>query len=434
MKGSVYLSARSGWYAVIVLFIAYLLSIVDRQILSLFLVPIQETLQVSDTQMGILHGFTFAIFYALMGLPIARMIDAGNRRLIIAVGITLWSLATMSCGLATEYWHLLIARIFVGIGEATLLPGAVSLIADYFVIKERGKPMGVFAAGGATGNGLSMLSGAVVIGLIGTAVISLPVIGELETWQVVFMVVGFPGIVMGILIMSMKEPGRHHNAGEKGVPISEVVAYVKAHRRTYTSLLLGSSVYFIGYLAHLAWTPALLMRRFDMSPQEAGMLFGLVLITCGPLGSAFGGWYSDRMIRNGDVNGKLRVNILAAVGLLIFGSLYPLLDNINLLVIVLVPCVFLSSSLLGTAPGAIQEVTPGPMRGQLTALYTGLLNLIGFGLGPLLVALLTDNLFNNQMMVHYSIAIVIAFGGIGSILIYIYGLESYKISVSRDLS
>ena len=429
-----YPPARAGWYAVAILFAGYLISIIDRQLLSLFLVPIQKTIQVSDTAMGLLHGFSFAIFYAVMGLPIARLIDAGHRPRIIAAGIALWSIATAACGFAGEYWQLLTARIFVGIGEATLLPGAVSLIADYFTMERRGRAMGLVAAGGGMGNGLSMLSGAAVAALLGAGVYNLPLVGELETWQIAFIVIGFPGVVIALLMLTVREPGRRDRTQTLSVPIRDVVAYLLIHWRTYASLLLGTACYFIGFLAFLAWTPSLIIRVFNLTAMQTGLLFGSTMLVLSSTGSVCGGWLADHWVKRGYLNGKLRVNVVAALGLLLFGASFPLFADLRGFMIVLIPCAFFTSLLLGTAPACIQDVTPSPMRAQVTALYTGVLNIIGFGFGPLAVGLLTDYAFKDPMKVGYSLSIVIAFGALTSIIVYVWGLAPYLQTLKKPSS
>ena len=428
MRANDYPAPSAGWYAIAILSLAYLLSIVDRHLLALLLVPIQDHLQVSDTQMGILHGFTFAIFYAVMGLPISRLIDAGRRRLVIGIGIALWSLATASCGLADHYWQLLLARIFVAVGEAALLPGAVSLIADYFPPERRGSAMGVFAAGATTGNGAAMLAGGVVAGLVGSAGFLLPGLESLQVWQRVFVVIGLPGLAVALIIATIPDPGRRGSGEIVNVPVCEIGAYMMRHRATYTAILMGTSIYYIGFLGYFAWTPTLLIRSFGWSPQEAGRVFGMVLIVTGPLGAVFGGWLADWWARHGKSDGKMRVMLLAAIGLAVFGPAFPLFTDSRLLIAVLIPCGFASSMLMGMPPACIQDVTPAAMRGQITALYTGILNLIGFGLGSVLVALLTDYVFRDPAAVGYSMAIVTAAGALAAIVIFVPGLSAYRAS------
>ncbi len=424
-------SANARWYAVSVFFLAYLISIVDRQLLSLLLVPIQDDLGVSDTLMSTLHGFTFAFFYSVMGLPIARMIDAGNRRLIISLGILVWSVATAACGLATEFWHLLIARTLVATGEAALLPGACSIIADFFAPNERGKAMGIFSSGGTFGNSLSMLAGGALFAAFSDADLVLPVVGRLETWQLVFVAIGLPGIIVAALVLTIRTTGRSASAESAGVPLAVVVRYFRENRSSYTLTIAGISFYFAAMLAYLAWTPTLLIRNHGMELHQAGRIYGLVLLFLGPAGTFLWGWLSDWMQRTrGRTDSKVLCTVLACLGMIVPGIAYPLADNLTLVVLFLGAFVFFGSAPLGLAPASIQDMTPAPMRGQATALYTGILNMIGFGVGPLLVALLTDNLFADPGLLKYSmvvvlvISIVIALGCLGA------NLAAYRSTVA----
>ena len=401
-------ASRARWYAVSIFFLAYLISIVDRQLLSLLLVPIQNDLQVSDTLMSTLHGFTFAFFYSIMGLPIARMIDAGNRRLIISLGILVWSLATASCGLATEFWHLLIARTLVATGEAALLPGACSIIADFFEPNERGKAMGIFSSGGTFGNSLSMLAGGALFAAFSDAELVLPFFGRLETWQLVFVAVGLPGIVVAALVLSIQSPGRRSSSGNAGVPLAVVVRYFRENRFSYTLTIAGISFYFAAMLAYLAWTPTLLIRNHGLEVGQAGKIYGLVLLFLGPAGTLLWGWLADWLQKSkGRTDSKILCTILACLGMIVPGIAYPLLDNLTMAILLMGVFVFFASGPLGTAPASIQDMTPAPMRGQATALYTGILNIIGFGVGPLLVALFTDNLFADPGLLRFSMVIVL---------------------------
>ena len=216
-------AAGRAWYAVGVLLLAYIFSIMDRQILTLLVGPIQKSLGVNDTLMGLLHGFTFAAFYAIMGLPIARMIDRGNRPVIIAVGIAVWSVATAAGGLATEYWHLMAARTGVAVGEAVLIPGAVSLLADLFSADKRGRAMGIFGAGGPVGAGVGLLAGGLLLGLFTASPAVLPFLGELLPWQATFIAVGLPGVLIALLMLFVPEPrriGAARDVPTAGVPVS----------------------------------------------------------------------------------------------------------------------------------------------------------------------------------------------------------------------
>ena len=431
MQRSLANPAAARWYAVSIFFLAYLISIVDRQLLSLLLVPIQDDLQVSDTLMSTLHGFTFAFFYSVMGLPIARMIDAGNRRLIISVGIFVWSIATAGCGLATEYWHLLIARTLVATGEAALLPGACSIIADYFAPDERGKAMGIFSSGGTFGNSLSMLAGGVLFAAFSDVDLVLPLFGRFETWQLVFVAIGLPGVVVAALVLTVRSPGRSSSSEGAGVPLAVVVQYFRENRFSYTLTITGISFYFAGMLAYLAWTPTLLIRNHGLELGEAGRIYGLVLLFFGPVGTFLWGWLADWLQRRkGRTDSKVLCTMFACVGMIVPGIAYPLMDNVSATILFMVVFVFFASAPLGTAPATIQDMTPAPMRGQATALYTGILNIIGFGVGPLLVALFTDNLFADPGLLRYSMVIVLIVATVIALACLGANLAAYRTTVA----
>ena len=186
---------RYAWYVVAVLALANTSAFVDRQILGLLVGPIRRDLGVSDTQMGILYGLAFALFYTLLGIPIARAADRGSRRTIIAIGIALWSVMTVLCGVAQTYDQLLLARLGVGVGEAALAAPAVSLPSDYFPAERRATALSVYSLGIYLGAGLANLVGGALLARLGAdATVVWPVVGEIRSWQGAFVVVGLPGL------------------------------------------------------------------------------------------------------------------------------------------------------------------------------------------------------------------------------------------------
>ena len=202
-------SSLSAWYAVIVLLLAYVLSFVDRIIMSLLVIPIQKDLGISDTQMGLLMGLAFAIFYTVVGIPIARLSDAKSRKIIVSIGIFLWSIMTAVCGLARSFIELFLARVGVGVGEATLSPAAYSMIADYFPEEKLGKAIAVYQSGALFGSGIAFIIGGAIVGLIvNSNATSLPFLGELQPWQLAFIIVGLPGVLMALVMLTVKEPKR----------------------------------------------------------------------------------------------------------------------------------------------------------------------------------------------------------------------------------
>lgn len=423
-----------AWYVCFVLVLAYVFSFIDRGIVTLIVQPIQRDLGVDDTQVSLLHGLSFAIFYAGLGLPIARLVDSRNRRNLIILGITVWSLMTAACGLADGFWTLFIARVGVGAGEAVLVPAAASLLADYFSGAKLGRALGVFAMGIYLGSGLALILGGWVIHLVGPGGAVLPLFGQRHDWQVVFVVVGLPGLLIAALMLSVREPPRRGvaaGASPKGVPFGEVIAYFKANRTTLACHLFGFTLLaMMGYAAG-AWIPTLFIRIHGWSVGEIAGLFGTTAMIVGPIGTVTGGWLADRLRRRGIREGTLVVGLLAALLALPFAALFPIMPNATAALVLMTVFFLFTSFMGGVAPAALQELMPNQMRGQATALYTALTSLIGLGLGPTLVALLTDQVFQDKAAVGSALAIVGPIAAALAALIFWRGFKPYRASLDR---
>lgn len=400
-------------YALAVLLLAYVFSIMDRQVLSLLIGPIQQSLHVNDTWMGVLHGFTFAAFYSLAGLPIARLIDRGNRRAIIATGIGLWCLATAASGLASEFWHLLLARVGVAVGEAVLLPGAVSLISDLFVPEKRGRALGVFGAGGPIGVGGGLLATGLVLGYFSAHPLTLPLLGTLAPWQTTMMSIGLPGLFILLLTLGIPEPRRlgraapiTHTPAPPAVSLGEVVTFLRTHRRTFIAILIGMGCYNATVYGGGAWVPSYLVRAFGWSYAKAGTVMGLIMCISAPLGVLGASWLGDYWRRRGVSNGNLRVAVLASLLLPLSATPLLLAPSAALALPFLALSAALWVCLFGVGPALIVEIAPAPMRGQFIALFTGVLNLLGVGIGPVAVGVLTDYVLVDPAAVGLSLLIV----------------------------
>lgn len=427
-----------AWYVVLVILLAYILSFVDRTILSLLVVPIEHDLHIGDTAMSLLQGFSFALLYAVMGLPLARLIDARTRRGIITVGIFVWSLMTASCGLANRFWHLFLARVGVGVGEATLLPGASSLLADYFPPERLGRAMGVLATGIFVGTGLSLIIGGALIRALGGAHIALPLLGAVYPWQMIFFAVGLPGVLVALLMLTVREPQRRgalrtraRGAGRahRSLPLPVVGTYMRDNWQTLTAHHLGFSLLaLVGYGAG-AWIPTFFIRTYGWSASQAGIRFGLLAFVVGPLGTVCGGLLADRFAERGYRDGKMRVGMIAALGGALPVCLFPLAGSAGWALLLIAPFFLFVSFVWGIAPAALQELMPNQMRGQATAVYTGVVNLIGLGLGPTGVALVTEYVFHQPRDLRYALAIV---GGLGMTLaaaVFRSGFAPYRHSL-----
>ncbi len=195
-----YGSPTYAWYVVVILLFAYVTSFLDRTILTLLVEPIRESLNITDLQLSLLHGFAFAVFYVSLGVPIARYADSHNRVKLISAGVLVWSVMTAFCGLARNFTHMFLARVGVGIGEATLSPAAYSIISDYFPVEKRPRAFSVYQTGIYVGMGLAMIIGGYVIAVVPS--INMPFYGPMEPWQVVFLLVGLPGLLFTLTIIA----------------------------------------------------------------------------------------------------------------------------------------------------------------------------------------------------------------------------------------
>ena len=409
--GDGYPSPLVAWAMVAVLFVAYIFSFIDRMIIGLLIEPLKADLGLSDTQVSLLQGFAFAIFYTVIGLPLGRLIDRAARMRIVAVGVALWSLMTASCGLATQYWQLFIARMGVGVGEATLSPAAYSIISDSFPQRRLGLAMGVYGLGSAVGAGLAFLIGAVVIELVSTAgTLTLPLIGELRAWQATFVIVGLPGLLIAGVFLVLPEPPRHGvktdlAPAEAVIPLAEVWRFTLSRAGAVLSLCFAVAMVNLAVFAAVSWMPAFLIRVHDMPLASAGHFAGGTLILGGLIGLIGGGWLSDRL-GGGSASGRLAFcAVTSSIGT-VFALVFPLVGN-PVLTGIAFTIFFASSAVpIGAGASALQQLVPNRMRATLSALYLFIVNLIGLGLGPTAAALVGDTFFPTTDGIRYAIAIV----------------------------
>jgi MFS family permease len=432
-----YPSERVAWYVVGVLMVVYIFSFVDRQILSLMVGPIREDLNISETQMGLLMGPTFAIFYAIFGFPLGRLADSKSRRTIIAVGLGAWSLMTLGCGMARTYAQLAVFRLGVGVGEASLSPAAYSLITDYFRPARLATALSVYGIGIYIGSGTAFILGAVVIGFAsGSENFILPIVGEVRPWQLVFFVISFPGLLFTAVLFTIREPvrrGMQSRIAGKGLPVSEVLGYIGQNWKTFCCHSLGfSCLSFVGY-GSASWVPAFFIRLHGWERLQVGLYYGFAVIIFGTAGIVFGGYLADYLKKKGYADAKMRVGLISAICNLPMGIGFVLVPNGYVAYFVfMLPSTFTLAMSTGVAAAAIQEMMPNPMRGQASALYLFVVNIIGLGMGPLAVALCTDYLFGKDiMMVWASLLITGAVAKMTAIPLLFLGLKYFRESIAR---
>jgi MFS family permease len=427
LKEAPYPKPALAWYVLGLLSLVYLFSFLDRTILSLLVGPIRRDLHITDTQVSLLIGFSFAVFYTFLGLPIGRLADRYSRRRLIAVGISTWSLFCAGCGLAKNFGQMLFLRMGVGVGEASLSPSAYSLLTDYFAPHRRAMAMSIYSMGIYIGAGVALVLGGLVAEWANShAGWTLPLLGSVRSWQIVFFAVGLPGLPLALLMYTFTEPIRRGGRIQlSGVPLREVFGYVKSHRKTYLCHHLGIAFLSLASYGGMAWNATFFIRHHHWSVSQAGQGMGIVVVLAGPLGLFFGGWLADRLAAQGHMDAYLRVAMMAMVAATPASAAYLLVSNSLLAIFLMAPVTFLTAIPIGTAPAALMQVTPSQMRGQISAVYLFTVNLIGLGAGPTVVALMTDHVFRNDAMVGSSLLVVGIVSNAISALILWSGLKSY---------
>jgi MFS family permease len=421
-----------AWYVVGVLTLAYLFSFVDRQIISMMIRPIKRDFGLSDAQVGLLGGTAFALFYTFFGLPVGRWADTRSRRALIAAGFVLWSLTTAGCGLAKKFWHLLLCRVGVGVGEATLSPAAYSLIVDYFPPARRATAISVYSLGIYLGSGLSLVClGLLLSFLQETQSITLPLVGPVRPWQTVFFIVGLPGVLCASLLCTVREvPRRGRPAAAVGsaasMPLREVFAFLLAHRRTFLCLFLGmASLTFAGY-ANSQWIIEIFARQHGWLPARTGVVVGWIIAIAGALGAVGGGRLADTLRSRGHSDANLRAALLGAAVMVLGAVGYPLAGSGAQAAVWLTPLVAGFSAPFGVITAAIQQLAPSPMRAQATALYLFVINLLGLGCGPVAVGWLSDRLSPDGKSLHLSLLVALVSSSVSAVIFFTLGLKPYR--------
>lgn len=426
-----------AWYVVVVLTLAYMFSFLDRQILALLVEPIRADLGISDTQMSLLQGLAFGIFYTLLGIPIGRLADRRSRRGIIAIGITVWCLMTAACGLAKNFTQLFLARVGIGVGEATLNPSAYSLISDYFPRERRARPMSFYNMGVSLGAGVAMVLGGQVISWVySQPQATLPVVGTLFHWQMVFILVGLPGLLIALLMVTVREPARKDKVSlgkdkvaDDVIPVREAASFLWERKKTYGTLFLGMSVVTIIGYGYFSWIPTMFIRTWEWPISKIAFVYGMVILIFGPIGVNVGGWLADRWYNKGRKAAHMRVTLIGALILVPASTAVPLMPTPELAALMLIPATIGGAVPTATAGAALMMIVPNQLRAQTTAIYYFVINVLGLTIGPFAIAVFTDQVFRDESMLRYSIAIVSFSAGIIALGFLITNIKHFRNSV-----
>ena len=394
-------STRYRTYVLSMLVVVYVFNFLDRQIVTILAEPIKLDLGLNDTQIGLMTGLAFALFYTILGVPIARLADRANRVSIISAALVIWSGMTVLCGQAQNFAQMLAARIGVGVGEAGCTPPAHSLIADYYPPEQRASALSIYALGIPLGSILGLLAGGWI--------------AEFYGWRMAFLIVGIPGVLLAVLFkMTVREPlrGLSDPAGSAAAaaqpPLGTTIATLLRNKTIVHIAMGGALTSFVGYgLGQLL--PAYFIRIHEMGIAETATYFGLVVGVASAIGTFLGGTIADRIGQED----KRRYMWLPAVGVLVAFPFYlaaMLVDQPYLAIAILVVPSLLNSLWLGPAFGTIQNLAPTPMRAMASAILLFVLNIIGLGFGPFLVGVLSDLLSGvaGEQSLRYAIIIATA--------------------------
>ena len=394
-----------GWHVLAVLMVLYMVSSLDRGLLSLLVKPVRHDLAITDLQMSLLLGVAFALFYAVCGLPIGWLVDRFSRRWILYFGISFWSIATIACGLSQTYSQLFLARMALGLGEASLGPAAHSIIADTFPKRQLATAMSVYTGGAVLGTGGSILLGGLAIGYLSHySALDIPFLGSVRSWQAAFIILGVPGLVLAFAAFLIGEPSRAH-LRKKAAPLRPFLLM-------RWKVLVCFAVAFAGYAVALygtfLWMPSHMERHFGWSAGRAGPVLGAVNLIAVSIGTIGGGIIVDKLATRGHKDAPLRVFFAAiALGAPV-GAVGFLLDDPRGFLICVAWLELLTFSYVGYAAAAIQAISPPSLRGRMAGFYLLALALVGNGVGPLLIAFLAEHLFHDPAKLGDAVATTIA--------------------------
>lgn len=424
--------ARQGWYVVSILAITTSFALLDQGIIGLLIQQIKRDFKLTDTEAGLLLGPAFVIFYAFLGLPLSRFVDRSRRTVIISIGIFVWSIATAICGLASNFIHLFLARIMVGAGESINGPASYSIISDYFPRDRLPRAIATMQIGSVAGGGLSMLIGGAMIWIIATVGSpDLPLVGVLRPWQVVFIAVGLPGVLVSLLMLTVKEPPRHGlPMGRPKVGFWQAMGYLGAHFAIFGPMFIGLT---LGSLdsGGRAWGAAFFERTYGWSPAQYGLTTGIVHMGLMLVGLYAGTKLVESMFKRGHEDAPMRVVIYCRLAALPAAIAMPLMPD-PWLALACSGVGMLTLGMSGPSLNAVlQIVTPNQIRGQVTALYLFIYFVVGSGLSPLVTGMVTDHVFTSPDDLRWSILLLHVIFLPAALIVTCLGWKPYREEVRR---
>jgi MFS family permease len=425
-------SARTGWRTVAVLFVFYFFAMIDRQIMNMLVDPVRKDLGISDVQVSMLLGLSFAIFYSTIGLVMGWMADRYSRRTLIAASVALWGLASASCGLVGNFPEMFVMRMLVGVGEAALGPAAFSMLSDSFSKRRLALALSVYTTSALVGGAFAILVGGIVVQFSAQhSHMSLPLLGEISSWRVVFLVTGLPGPVLALLAFLVPEPTRTGVAVTSTAVASKprILPFLAKHWQLFTWLFLGFGMLNVIVSCSMLWSPTYMLRSLHLLPTIVGLIVALLLIFSSVPGQIFSGWLIDRYAAQGISDIYLRYFIVSVPLGALFGAVGLLMGDTTWFILGMVPFFFIFMTYQGGAASALQLLTPNELRGQISALYLMITNLIGLGAGPTVVAIVSSAIDPSGQSLGRALAIVVSGAAIISVICFAVGLSRFRIAL-----
>jgi MFS family permease len=421
-----------AWFLVALLILASLMAYVDRQVVAIVVGPMKEDLHATDTQIGWLYGI-FALFYAIAAVPIAMIADRYVRIRIIAAGMFLWCVATATTAVAGTFLQLLLARIGVGVGEASLTPAANSLIADSFPRARIPFAVSVYTIGSTIGSGLAFVAGGLLLNLVQTGShTELPLIGSLRPWQQLFVFCAIPGLVLAPLFLLLREPLRLNLVSGRppGAPLAQVLAYYHTNRATLLLHHAGFLCLALMGFGFVFWTVSFFTRVHGMQASRAAVIFGWIFMIAGSLGSVWAPLLAARLARRERRDANVLAGMIGGGIAMLAIAIIQMMPSASWAFVFYVPAMFFVASPFGLAYGSLPVIAPASMRAVVTSVFMFVVNL-GMLLGPPIAGLFNERIFPQADGVRWSLLCVTPLFGLSGLILLALCRKHYAASLAR---
>lgn len=433
--GPAWASPKVAWFTLSMIGIVTMFGQMDRAVFYLLVTPIKHDLHLSDVQISLLMGAAYSIAYFAVGLPVARLTDVGRRKFILPGALALWSFGTFCCALSSNFVAFFLSRSMVGGGESVKGPAAVSMISDLFPRAKLPRAFAFYNFSIQGGEAIGQILTGLLLGLFATTVIAVPYVGQLHGWHLVFMIFGLPGLLFALCFMlTVPEPARHGRRHAKSMPIGESLHFLlkSPARKVILPILFAAAVSNLETVGIGSWRPAFYERTYGWKPAQFAPILGTASLIMTPIALLVGAWLSERLAKSGRPDANMRVVLYAKILALPIGIASPLMPTFPLALICALASVFLVTASSPSLLAAMQIVTPNELRAQVNALYMFTLSVIGQGLGPTVIALMTQHLFNSEADLRYAMVTAAAIAGPVSLALIYLTLKPYGEAYRRS--